>query len=140
MRTLLRRSLCETAERYLHLKGFTEVTLWVLRDNARAIKFYQSNGFVLDVGHEKTLERGGKTLLVSIAGFNPTVFETVSFQRVSPLRGNSRGARSQRAVSRLSRHRLSRMAGRRQSADAARKVRAPRVPSGDFQSQPILPA
>ena len=56
------RSLCETAERYLRRQGFTEVTLWVLRDNERAVKFYQSNGFVLDVGHGKILERGGKAL------------------------------------------------------------------------------
>jgi len=56
------RSLCETAERYLRLEGFIEVTLWVLRDNERAVKFYRSNGFVLDIGHEKMLERGGKTL------------------------------------------------------------------------------
>jgi ribosomal protein S18 acetylase RimI-like enzyme len=56
------RSLCETAEQHLRLEGLAEVTLWVLRDNERAVKFYQSNGFVLDVGQEKTLERGGKTL------------------------------------------------------------------------------
>ena len=56
------RSLCETAERYLRLEGFIEVTLWVLSDNERAVKFYQSNGFVLDVGHGKVLERGGKVL------------------------------------------------------------------------------
>lgn len=56
------RSLCETAERYLRLDGFIEVTLWVLTGNERAVKFYQSNGFALDVGHGKTLERGGKVL------------------------------------------------------------------------------
>jgi hypothetical protein len=56
------RALCETAERHLHLGGFIEVTLWVLKDNERAVKFYQSSGFVLDVGHEKGFERGGKTL------------------------------------------------------------------------------
>ncbi len=51
-----------TAERHLLLGGFIEVTLWVLRDNERAVKFYQSIGFVLDVGHGKFLERGGKAL------------------------------------------------------------------------------
>ena len=56
------RALCETAERHLHLGGFIEVTLWVLKDNERAVKFYQSSGFVLDLGHEKGLERAGKTL------------------------------------------------------------------------------
>ena len=48
---------------------------------------------------------------------------------VSPPRKSRlhlRGARSQRAVSRLSRHPFFRTTGRRQSADAARKVRAPR--------------
>ena len=55
------RALCETAERHLRLGGFIEVTLWVLKDNERAVKFYQSNGFVLDVGQEG-LERGGKPL------------------------------------------------------------------------------
>jgi GNAT superfamily N-acetyltransferase len=34
------RSLCESAERHLWLRGFIEVTLWVLRDNERAVKFY----------------------------------------------------------------------------------------------------
>ena len=46
----------------MHLEGFVEVTLWVLRHNERAVKFYQSNGFVLDIGDTKTLERGGKIL------------------------------------------------------------------------------
>ena len=58
----LGRSLCKTAERNLLLGGFMEVTLWVLRDNVRAVKFYESNGFVLDFGYEKILERGGKAL------------------------------------------------------------------------------
>ena len=49
------RSLCETAERYLRLEGFIEVTLWVLKDNERAVKFYQSDGFVLDVGQREEL-------------------------------------------------------------------------------------
>jgi GNAT superfamily N-acetyltransferase len=56
------RALCETAERHLRLGGFIEVTLWVPKDNERAVKFYQSNGFVPDVGLERTLERGGKVL------------------------------------------------------------------------------
>jgi ribosomal protein S18 acetylase RimI-like enzyme len=56
------RSLYETAERSLLQKGFTELTLWVLTENERAIGFYQSNGFVLDIARGKTIERGGKTL------------------------------------------------------------------------------
>jgi ribosomal protein S18 acetylase RimI-like enzyme len=37
------------------------VTLWVLKDNERAQKFYRSNGFMLDLGATKDVERGGKT-------------------------------------------------------------------------------
>jgi len=47
------RSLCESAERHSRLGGFIEVTLWVLRDNERAVKFYQSNGFIPNVGQMK---------------------------------------------------------------------------------------
>jgi ribosomal protein S18 acetylase RimI-like enzyme len=57
------RSLCEHAEQQLRREGCIEVTLWVLKDNERAVKFYQSNGFVPDSGHEKKIERGGKTLV-----------------------------------------------------------------------------
>ena len=56
------RSLCVQAEQHLRTKGFIAVTLWVLKDNERAVKFYQSNGFVLDIGATKEIERGGKTL------------------------------------------------------------------------------
>ncbi|HLJ30121.1 MAG TPA: GNAT family N-acetyltransferase [Candidatus Angelobacter sp.] len=56
------RSLCVQAERHLRTEGFIAVTLWVLKDNERAVKFYQSNGFVLDIGATKEIERGGKTL------------------------------------------------------------------------------
>ena len=56
------RSLCVQAEKHLSAEGFIEVTLWVLKDNERAVKFYQANGFVLDLGATKDVERGGKTL------------------------------------------------------------------------------
>lgn len=56
------RSLCEQAEQHLRTEGFITVTLWVLKDNKRAVKFYQSNGFALDIGATKEIERGGKTL------------------------------------------------------------------------------
>lgn len=55
-------SLCEQAEQHLRTEGFITVTLWVLKDNKRAVKFYQSNGFALDIGATKEIERGGKTL------------------------------------------------------------------------------
>jgi ribosomal protein S18 acetylase RimI-like enzyme len=56
------RSLCVQAEQHLRTEGFIAVSLWVLKDNERAVKFYQSNGFVLDIGATKEIERGGKTL------------------------------------------------------------------------------
>jgi ribosomal protein S18 acetylase RimI-like enzyme len=56
------RSLCVQAEQHLRTEGFIAVTLWVLKDNERAVKFYQSNGFVLDIGATKKIKRGGKTL------------------------------------------------------------------------------
>ena len=56
------RSLCEHAEQHLREEGFMEVTLWVLEHNERAVKFYESNGFVLDMGATKEIERGGRTL------------------------------------------------------------------------------
>lgn len=58
----LGRLLCDTAVQHLHLRGFIEVTLWVLAENERAVNFYRANGFVLDVGQGKILERGGKAL------------------------------------------------------------------------------
>ncbi|HEX4227838.1 MAG TPA: GNAT family N-acetyltransferase [Bryobacteraceae bacterium] len=56
------RSLCVQAEQHLRTEGFIAVTLWVLKDNERAVKFYQSNGFILDIGAIKEIERGGRTL------------------------------------------------------------------------------
>jgi ribosomal protein S18 acetylase RimI-like enzyme len=56
------RSLCQQVEEQLRTQGCVAVTLWVLKDNERALKFYQSNGFFLDIGATKEIERGGKTL------------------------------------------------------------------------------
>jgi len=56
------RSLCLQAEQYLRTEGFAAVTLWVLRDNERAVKFYQSFGFVPDNGATKELDLGAKNL------------------------------------------------------------------------------
>ena len=39
------------------LDHFSEIFLWVLKDNKRAIAFYQKMGFTFD-GQEKTLELG----------------------------------------------------------------------------------
>ena len=46
--------------------GFTLITVWVLNDNARAKRFYEKNGFVLD-GHTQELEIGVKLLEVRYA-------------------------------------------------------------------------
>jgi len=42
------RALWEEAERDLSAHGFTEVTLWVFRDNAGALAFYRQLGFTED--------------------------------------------------------------------------------------------
>jgi hypothetical protein len=70
-------------------------------------------------------------LSVSIDGSKPNAFQTVSFEQVSPLFSDvpcTRGVRSQRAASRLSRRFL--LLGH-----FCCRVRAP-LSSGDFQSQP----
>jgi ribosomal protein S18 acetylase RimI-like enzyme len=47
------------AEEQLRRSGFSEATLWVLKDNSGALAFYRSNGFVIEPGIEKTIELGG---------------------------------------------------------------------------------
>jgi L-amino acid N-acyltransferase YncA len=54
--------LWNEAEDQLRRAGFSDVTLWVLKDNAGALAFYHSNGFVVD-GNEKTVELGGTKLV-----------------------------------------------------------------------------
>ena len=54
--------LWSDTEEELRRAGFSDVTLWVLRDNAAALAFYRSNGFV-DDGIEKTVELGGTGLV-----------------------------------------------------------------------------
>jgi ribosomal protein S18 acetylase RimI-like enzyme len=49
-------------EDQLRRSGFSDVTLWVLQDNAGALAFYSSNGFAAD-GIEKTIEIGGTELV-----------------------------------------------------------------------------
>jgi ribosomal protein S18 acetylase RimI-like enzyme len=56
------RALCAAAEQDLRRQGFTNATLWVLKDNERAIRFYVSVGFVLDDCDDRVIERGGKAL------------------------------------------------------------------------------
>ena len=54
--------LWDEVEDQLRRSGFSDVTLWVLQDNAGALAFYRSNGFVVD-GTEKTVELGGTELV-----------------------------------------------------------------------------
>ena len=56
------RRLWNTAEEYLRASGFSEVTLWVLEDNAPAIAFYEVLGFAIERGSSKTITRGGAHL------------------------------------------------------------------------------
>jgi len=56
------RALCDAAEQELRRQGFTEATLWVLKDNQRALRFYLSNGFVRDTCEDRITQRGGKEL------------------------------------------------------------------------------
>lgn len=51
------RALCDEALASMRLDGFREVTLWVLRDNARAIRFYELAGFVLEEGARMSVRR-----------------------------------------------------------------------------------
>jgi GNAT superfamily N-acetyltransferase len=57
------RALWAHAEAQLRSASFTRVTLWVLRENARALAFYSELGFVEDVGHAVSRERGGAQLV-----------------------------------------------------------------------------
>jgi ribosomal protein S18 acetylase RimI-like enzyme len=42
--------------------GFKDVTLWVLQENARAIRFYRAAGFLPNELSQKQINRGGKNL------------------------------------------------------------------------------
>lgn len=56
------RELCSTAEQELRAQDCTDVTLWVLKDNERALRFYLRSGFVSDPGAHRIIERSGKSL------------------------------------------------------------------------------
>ena len=55
--------LWSDAEEQLRRAGFLDVTLWVLKENAGALRFYGANGFVVDPRVEKTVELGGAALI-----------------------------------------------------------------------------
>jgi len=55
--------LWSEAEEYLRASGCSGVTLWVLKENARAIAFYESIGLAIEPGLEKAIAMGGTELL-----------------------------------------------------------------------------
>jgi len=56
------RSLWLYAREQLRSQGFERVSLWVLADNERAIRFYTLVGFMPEPGSKQQIVRGGKTL------------------------------------------------------------------------------
>jgi ribosomal protein S18 acetylase RimI-like enzyme len=56
------RALWRTARERLLLDGYQFVSLWVLAENLRAIRFYQAAGFTPDLSLTKELVLGGKPL------------------------------------------------------------------------------
>jgi ribosomal protein S18 acetylase RimI-like enzyme len=61
----LGRALWQQAEAHLRGAGYSAVTLWVLRDNAVALRFYEALGFARepDQASDKTIEIGGIPLV-----------------------------------------------------------------------------
>jgi len=57
------RALFAAAEQDLRRGGFTEATLWVLKDNERALRFYTSIGLVHDPCGDRVEHVGGKALV-----------------------------------------------------------------------------
>ena len=57
------RALWQAARDALAAQGFGSVTLWVMEGNARAIRFYEAAGFVLDADSAKRFEIGGQPLV-----------------------------------------------------------------------------
>jgi len=56
-------SLWHEAEAHLDAAGFLDITLWVLKENAQAIAFYESIGLVVEPDGEKAIVIGGTALL-----------------------------------------------------------------------------
>lgn len=67
------RRLWQAARAWLGKQGYERITLWVLVENTRAIRFYQACGWVEEPQTRRTLQRGGVTLEeVRYSGFFPT--------------------------------------------------------------------
>jgi ribosomal protein S18 acetylase RimI-like enzyme len=56
------RALLRHACELLRQQRFQQVSLWVLADNERALRFYRRAGLAPDAGAGKMIELGGKTL------------------------------------------------------------------------------
>ena len=56
-------ALWQAGVQQLIAQDFQRLTLWVLAGNERAIRFYRRAGCVEEAGSERTLERGGVTLV-----------------------------------------------------------------------------
>jgi ribosomal protein S18 acetylase RimI-like enzyme len=54
------KALWLSAKERLIDQGFTSCSLWVLPQNARAIRFYEAAGFALDASSEKTFDLAGE--------------------------------------------------------------------------------
>jgi len=57
------RALWDAARPDLQEQGYRSVTLWVIRDNARAIRFYEGCGFAIEAGSAKEFELGGAQII-----------------------------------------------------------------------------
>ena len=55
------RALWDRGRAHLSESGFLDVTVWVLKDNRRALRFYEAAGFARD-GQERPIEIGGASL------------------------------------------------------------------------------
>jgi len=55
--------LWNDSEGQLRRAGYSEVTVWALKENTPAVGFYRANGFVVDPGIERTVELGGAALI-----------------------------------------------------------------------------
>ncbi|GAB5341700.1 N-acetyltransferase family protein [Pseudomonas fluorescens] len=56
------RALWKAGLQCLIEQGYQRLTLWVLTENDRAIRFYRRAGCVEETGSERTLQRGGAAL------------------------------------------------------------------------------
>ncbi|MDP3823746.1 MAG: GNAT family N-acetyltransferase [Burkholderiales bacterium] len=54
------RALLQRARARLNERGFGRVSLWVLAENTRALRFYGAAGFTLDAGSGLQFELGGR--------------------------------------------------------------------------------